>query len=388
MKILMATDCYKLNTNGITTSVLALNSGLRRRGHEVKTLSLSDNHQSFRDGDDYYIRSFPAFYYPDLRISFTRKDSLLEELESWKPDIIHIHTDGSANRMAVQIMKQLRVPIVKTCHTYYDYYVFGKFSSVPPVKVISGVAGGWMYRHADIVTVPSCKSVNFPFLHSMRGRLIVIPNGIELDRYRNRFSVQERQAFRLSLGISSKTGVLVTVSRLSKEKNIRELITFFPGILKREPDVKYLIVGDGPDRKHLEKLAEKLQIQNSIIFTGRINPEDVWRYYAAADIYVADPAFEVHSMSYMEAMVNGLPLLCRADDSLNGVLQHGQNGLIWHSAEDYVNYACTLLTDPALRKDMSHRSLQKAEEFSGDSYAAAMLRVYEAAIHGTETSLT
>lgn len=379
MKILIATDCYKYSMNGVTTSILALCSGYRRRGHEVKVLSLSYRHLSFREGDDYYIRSFPALIYPDLRISFARRDPLLEELKSWKPDIIHIHTDGSSNRFATQIMKHTGTPLIKTCHTNYDYYVFGRFSSFPPFKALSGFAGSRLYRHANIVTVPSHKAVSFPFLHSLRDRLIVIPNGIELDRYRNRFSARERHAFRLSLGIDDHTRVLIILSRLSKEKNIRKLISYFPDILKKTPDVKFLIVGDGPDKKHLEKQAAKLLLKEHVIFTGRIPADDVWQYYSAADIYVADPIFEVHSMSYMEAMASGLPLFCRADDSLEGVLEHGQNGLIWHSREQFVDLACKLLSDDALRASMADHAIQKAAGFSNDTYASAMLHVYETA---------
>lgn len=58
MKILISTDCYMFNVGGITASVLALCAGLRHLGHEVKTLSLSNRYQSFRDKDDYYIKSF------------------------------------------------------------------------------------------------------------------------------------------------------------------------------------------------------------------------------------------------------------------------------------------------------------------------------------------
>ena len=62
MKILISTDCYLFNVGGVTASILALSAGLRRLGHEVKTLSLSNTHQSFRNQDDYFIRSFPAVY--------------------------------------------------------------------------------------------------------------------------------------------------------------------------------------------------------------------------------------------------------------------------------------------------------------------------------------
>ena len=380
MRILIASDCYKLNTNGVTVVILGLSDGLRQRGHEVKVLSLSNTRHSFRDGDDYYIRSLPSLFYPDVRTSLARKDPLIEEIVAWKPDIVHLHTDGSAHHLAVEIAERCGVPLVKTCHTYYDYYVFGRFRDLSPVKAFSGFVGGRLYKPADAVTVPSRKATEFPFLHKLRDQLLVIPNGLELEKYRNRFSFEERRAFRASLGIGDHTGVLVAVTRLSREKNIEDLISFFPLVHQNHPDVKMLLVGDGPDRKKLEKQAEKLNLPGSVIFSGRVPPEEVWQYYAAGDVYVSASTFEVHSMSYLEAMTNGLPLLCHADESLDGVLEHGWNGFIWHSGEEYADYACRLLDDESLREEMSLRSCQRAEKFSDEAFVSNMIGVYESVL--------
>lgn len=386
MKILIATDCYKFNTGGITASVLALCAGLRRSGHEVKILSPSNCRNSFRDGDDYFIKSVPAFYYPDMRWSFSLNDPLVEELSVWHPDIIHVQTEGSAYLMAKRIMKCCGAPIVMTCHTDYAHFVFGRLRSFPPVKAFMCGMGKLMYRHAVKVIAPSQKARNFPFLHSLQERLTVIPNGIELEKYQKTLSASERHIFRKSLGIDDNTKVIVTVSRLSKEKNIRELVMFFPLLLKNTPDVKLLIVGDGPDKGHLKKLVEKLHLQDNTIFAGRIPANDVWRYYAAGDIFVSASTFEVHSMSYLEAMAQGLPLLCRADDALLGVLEHNYNGLIYHSREEFSDFAHMILCNDSLREDMGQKSLQKSAEFASDAFAFNVMQLYEKALEENDKS--
>lgn len=383
MKILIATDCYIYNLGGITASVLALSNGLRSRGHEVRILSSSNGNQSFHNGDDYFIRSFPAFYYPGLRTSFALNDPLLKELEAWKPDIIHVQTEGTARRFSLRIVKHCHAPMVMTCHTDYGHYLFGKLSRSTPVKKLMRTVGYGLYRRATKITVPSQKAARFPLLDRLQGRLTVIPNGMELAKYRNGFSEQQRRAFRASLGIEDHAGVLVSVSRLSKEKNIRELISLFPELQKKGLNVMLLIVGDGPDRAYLERMTDRLQLRRSVIFTGRVRSEDVWQYYASGDVFVSASTFEVHSMSYLEAMANGLPLLCREDDSLRGVLEHGKNGLIYHSRQEFVDYAYRLLRDDDLRNSMARCSQEKAEGFSEGAFAASMLKVYEAAIRET-----
>ena len=380
MKILIATDCYKFNTGGITASVLALCEGLRRMGHEVKVLSPSNGRKSFRDGDDYYIKSVPAFYYPDMRFAFSMNDPLIKELEVWYPDIIHVQTEGSAYLMAKRISKNCDAPMIMTCHTDYACFVFGGLRFFPLIKAFMRDIGKTIYRKAAKVIAPSQKAGDFAFLHSVKERLTIIPNGIELEKYQKTLSVSEKQSLRKSLGIGDSTKVIVSVSRLSKEKNIRELIAFFSLLLKKMPDVKLLIVGDGPDRSHLERQAEKLNIADNIIFAGRVPAEDVWQYNNIGDIFVSASTFEVHSMSYLEALAQGLPLLCRADDALIGVLEHNYNGMIYHSQEEFSDFAHRILSDDGIRKSMGQKSLEKAECFSSDAFSGSVMKIYKDAI--------
>ena len=380
MKILIATDCYKFNTGGITASVLALCNGLRRKGHEVKVLSPSNSQKSFRDGDDYFIKSVPAFYYPGQRIAFLVHNPLLKELELWRPDVIHIQTEGLVCFAAKSISRKCNAPIIMTCHTDYAHFVFGRLRYFTLIKAFMREIGKYLYRDAVKVIVPSQKAGNFAFLHSVKERMTVISNGIELEKYQKALSSSEKLLLRQSLGIDVGMKVMVSVSRLSKEKNISELIEFLPLLLKKMPDIKLLLVGDGPSKSQLEKQVKKLNISDNIVFAGSKPAEDVWRYYNISDIFVSASTFEVHSMSCLEALAQGLPLLCRADDALKGVLEHSQNGMIYHSEEEFSEFAFRMLSDERISKNMRQKSLEKAEEFSSDAFASSVMRLYEDAI--------
>lgn len=380
MKILITTDCYIFNLGGITASVLALCAGLRGLGHEVKTLSLSDRGRSFRDGDDYFIRSFPAFYYPGMRMSFALRDPLLRELEAWGPDLIHAQTEGTPYLMALRLCRRCGAPLVMTCHTDYGHFIFGKLRCLPPVKALARAAGAILYRPAAAVIAPSQKAADFPFLRAVRERVTVVPNGMELEKYKKSFSPEERRAFRASLGLGEDAPVLVSVTRLSKEKNTRELISALPALLMQIPGAKLLIAGDGPYRGRLEKLTERLGLREHVVFTGRVPADEVWRCYAAGDVFVSASTFEVHSMSYLEALASGLPLLCRADDALAGVLAHEENGLAYRTRADFVEAAALLLRDGALQAEMGRCSARRAEDFSAEAFARAVLAVYGKAL--------
>ena len=315
-----------------------------------------------------------------MRAIFSLRDPLIKELEAWCPNVIHVQTEGPAYFISKSIIKHCDAPIVMTCHTDYAHFVFGRLRSFPPIKAFMCSIGKIIYRKAAKVIAPSQKAGKFAFLSAFQERLTVIPNGIELEKYQKTLSVSEKQSLRKSLGIGDSTKVIVSVSRLSKEKNIRELIAFFPLLLKKMPDVKLLIVGDGPDRSHLERQAEKLNITDNIIFAGRVPASDVWRYYNIADIFVSASTFEVHSMSYLEALAQGLPLLCRADDALIGVLEHGCNGMIYHSQKEFSDFAYKILSDDEIRESMGQKSFEKAECFSSDAFADSVMKIYKDAI--------
>lgn len=90
MKILITTDLLITSTNGVVTSVRNLWEGLKKRGHDVRILTLSDRADSYKDDSVYYIKSVPiGFIYPDMRMPISYRNLFIDELVEWKPDIIH-----------------------------------------------------------------------------------------------------------------------------------------------------------------------------------------------------------------------------------------------------------------------------------------------------------
>ena len=131
-----------------------------------------------------------------------------------------------------------------------------------------------------------------------------------------------KTTFQTSLA-ADKT-VLLYVGRLAKEKNIEELLLFQKEAAAHETVL--MIVGGGPYRGILEKKAGEMKIAGSVIFTGMIPPEEVWKYYQAGDLFISASTSETQGMTYVEALAAGLPLLCRRDGCLEGVVREGENG--------------------------------------------------------------
>ena len=143
------------------------------------------------------------------------------------------------------------------------------------------------------------------------------------------------------------------------------------------PEAQLLIVGDGPDRKRLEKFCGRCGLSKCIRFTGRVEPDHVYRYYALGDVFVSASTFEVHSMTYLEAMACGLPLVCRNDPCLKNVLEDGENGFIYNTEQEFVNAVSKILSDRQLWEAMHNSALEKVKDYTDTRFVEHTIALYE-----------
>lgn len=374
MKVLIASDSYK-QINGVSNSVSLLVHGLREKGHEVKVLSLSENRKSYREGDDYYIASVDALIYPDMRLSMAVWDDLIEELVDWKPDIAHIQTEFSAKWLAMKVVKKCEIPYVMTSHTNYEEYFKSKKINGTLSRLIIQTFERIVYGKADTLIVPSYKIQELVEIYKVKCPVVVIPTGIELS---NHPRIEEgKQELLGQLGIKNNNKILVTVSRISKEKNIDELIAFMPALLKKDPDVTLLIVGGGPHLDHLKKKVDSLGLRDNVRFTGMVPSEEVYKYYQLGNIFVSGSTFETQGLTYVEALANALPLVCREDKCLINIIEQGKNGFTYTDEAGFIEYILTILNDVDLQESMSKLSVKKSAAFSKEVFVSSVEQLYE-----------
>ena len=377
MKILLATDSYLHQINGVTNAVITLAQELRRREHDARILAPAGENTSFRRENTYLIRSVPTKLYPDFRVCLVRRDPLLDELKAWKPDLIHLHTEGSIVRLAYIIADAAHAPVVMTTHTDYAKFFFGRFSDTICVRGIMKLYGKLIYRRAAAVTVPSRKARGLAMVQAAGDRVTVIPNGIPLERFQRPVSAADRSGLLRQYGFTDHGCTLVAVARLSREKNLMEILRYFPKLLKTLPKAQLLIVGDGPDRRRLERFTDGKGLSGRVRFTGRIDPEDVCRYYASGDVFVSASTFETQGLTYLEALACGLPMVCRDDPVLRNVLENEENGYTYRSEQEFINGIARVTRDAGKWREMHEKALKMAENFGTAACAEQTLALYE-----------
>ena len=380
MRILITTDLYTTATNGVVTSVKNLFDELTGKGHDVRILTLSENSRSYKDGAVSYIRSMPLEVYPDVRMPLTYRHKLIKELIYWRPDIIHSQCEIFSMQFAKKISRKTGAPIVHTYHTMYEEYI----GYVLPGRRF----GKWVVRcltrsrlkKVSLVIVPTAKMEKVLTEYSLSKPIRIVPTGISLEQHKKRITEEYRHVMRVKLGISDDRFVLINLGRLGTEKNVDELLRLFAKALKTNDKLMFLIVGDGPAKAQLEKLAETLRITDHVIFTGMVKPSVVHEYYKLGDVFVSASTSETQGLTYIEAAANGLPLLCRKDLCLKDVLLPGENGYEFTDEVEFLEGLNRLADDSDVRAAAGRRSAEIAEAFDKSSFAATMEEIYRSVI--------
>lgn len=383
MKVLITTDLYTTATNGVVTSVRNLSGELAEAGHDVRILTLSDTIHSHKEENIYYIHSLPLKVYPDVRMPLPRSphsQELLREIIQWKPDVIHSQCEFFSFHYARRIAKRTGAPIVHTYHTQYEQYVS---------YVLPGNLGGDLLvktfsrkrlKKVDIIVAPTAKMKQVLENYGVKNDIAVVPSGISLQQHQGRMTQQEREKMRQLLGIPEEHKVVLNLGRLGNEKNLDEVVRLFAAQLERRPNLTLLIVGDGPARENLAKQAKELGISDHVIFTGMVDPAEVQKYYQLGDVFVSASTSETQGLTYIEAAANGLPLVCRQDPCLDGVIQNGENGYTYTSPDEFLEEMDLVLEDPDWCIAASQQSEKIAAAYGREQFAQNIEAVYESVI--------
>lgn len=380
MKILITTDWYRPVINGVVTSVLNLAEGLSAMGHDVRILTLSGSIHSYQAENVTYIGSVGVgMVYPNARLRTARGEALVQSLIAWEPDIIHSQCEFSTFSFAKRIAHACNCPLVHTYHTVYEDFTHYFSPNVRFGRFLAAAFSRHILSQTDAVIVPTGKIQTMLRGYGVTAPIATVPTGLKLDAFLTPLPSPERNALRARLGFAEDDLVLTFVGRLAQEKNISELLSFLPAAPQ---NTKLLLVGDGPYRHELETEVRKRGPEDRVLFAGMADPRQVADYYKTGDIFVSASQSETQGLTYIEAMACGLPLLCRADDCLKGVLIPQENGFAYTTGAEF-SAAVHALEDAGLRRQLGAAAQALASRrFSEDGFARAALAVYESCLAG------
>ncbi len=380
MKILITTEFYLPTITGVVTAVLNQRSALLSRGHDVRILTISSNNTSYEEDGVYYIRSNKLKIYPDSNSTFAFNDPLLDEIYAWSPDIVHSQCEFFTMIFAKKISRKLDIPLVHTCHTDFESYgVYFIKNQKLWHSFISRLIRGIMKR-IDCVVCPTSKNKEMLESYKVRPELIVLPVGLRLEMFAQKLASSERSSLRKKYGIQDDEQLLVSICRLGPEKNVGEVIEDFALLKKVLPKTKLLVVGDGTDKSNLEQMVEDLGLQQSVVFTGSVPIEHVWKYFKLGEVYVSASKSEIQGLTYIEALASGQPIVCRWDESLRNTLVEGENGFSFFSSKGFLEKMQLVLSDATLHRKLVANSVPSIQKYSNETFGQSLEALYIAQI--------
>lgn len=239
---------------------------------------------------------------------------------------------------------------------------------------VEGLAFGRNSSKARIVVSPSMKREFVRHYGDAAKNIIVIPNGVDLQKFNPANRILCRDSVRQRHGISSGDFTLMFAGSYWERKGLRYIIEALS--LVPRPDVKLLIVGSG-DEKYYGQLAEIKRVRERITFVP--HSSNLWEYYAASDVFVFPTIYEPFGLVIIEAMASGLPVITSRSAGIADFMADGVDGLLLSDPSDINDLAAKielLFSNAELRKTMGERARKTAEKLSWDRVTQKTLEVY------------
>ena len=309
MRVLVATDAWRPQVNGVVRTYEQLSNELPRLGAQVDLLTPGE------------FRTVPCPTYPQIALALPDRSRCAQFIDRVRPDAIHIATEGPVGLMARAYCRRRGLPFTTSFHTKFPEYFDRKFR----------VPAGWTYallrrfHNAGAGTMVATRSLRQAL--SERGFRNILPwtRGVDMTLFR------PRPIRRFGQG-----RVFLYAGRVAVEKNIEAFLALdLPGTK--------VVVGDGPQ---LDELRLRYP---ATVFTGALSGVDLAEAYASADVFVFPSVTETFGIVMLEAMACGVPVAALPVTGPADVVTQGVSGVLSHNLREAA-LACLALDPVTVRR--------------------------------------
>ena len=293
MRILLASDAWDPQTNGVVTTLKATIDMLGRLGHEVRVISPQG------------LLSIPAPSYPEIRLAIAPGFHIARTVKSFKPHAIHIATEGPIGVSMRRYCRRHRLPFTTAYHTRYPEYLNARW----PIPI--GVSYAWLRRFhgAAARTFVSSDSLRnqlsdkgFEHLHEWR-------RGVDLELFR---PLPDQTPVEL---IDAPRPIMAYMGRVAIEKNIEAFLRLdLPGT--------QLVIGNGPAKAELSARHPTAR------FVGFRYGDELAAMLSAADVFVFPSLTDTFGLAMIEALACGLPVAAFPVPGPVDVIEQGVTGIL------------------------------------------------------------
>ncbi|MDO4245056.1 MAG: glycosyltransferase family 4 protein [Deinococcus sp.] len=373
MRIGIVTATYLPSRNGVATSTALFAQGLRERGHEVRLFAPRHPQQRENEPGIYRLnasfRGAQALGAPaDYPMMLAPGPLLSARLPLRGVDVWHTMHPFLAGQLALRWARLSKAPVVYTAHTQYDQYLhyapipqdMGRAMMRPHIAAFA--------RRMDAVLAPGRAMVDMLREYGYGGEVEIFPNPVNLSA----FAGVQGGPFRAEYDLPPGAPLVVYLGRLAPEKNLDTMLAAFAQARARRPELRLLVVGDGPSRE-----AAQASAPQGVTFTGGLPYARVPEALAAADAFITASTSEVLPMSMIEALAAGSPLVAARSPAALDLIEEGQNGTVREPTAEALAAGLLDVLAPENLPRMQAAALSSAAQYDLKARAAALEGVYE-----------
>ena len=263
---------------------------------------------------------FTDYDMPTPNLDFKFKKIIKES----KFDIVHVHSPFGVGALGAKYAKKNNIPLITTLHSQFKRDIKRAAKSSALTWLVLKILMRTLNKSDLLLTMtPGCEQVARKY--GYKKRIELLPNGPEIVPPVNREEAFTRIRQKYSIG--REEFVLISLGRLNKLKNVHFILDVVKKLKCNKSPVKLLLIGTGSDEGYLRKKSKKQNIEDCVIFTGRISDADEKAaHFAAADLNIFPSFYDMDSLVKSEAAACGVPTIFVEGSVAATAVSHGING--------------------------------------------------------------
>lgn len=363
MRVAVVSECFLPQVNGVTNTVARVVTHLRHRGHEVLVVTPGAGPTQFGDVAVVRVRGVPLPGYASVSVGLPCR-RLARVLRAFRPDVVHLAGPFAFGAFGGAVAADLGLPRVAVYQTD-----FAGFAAHYRLRPAAGAARAWtarIHRRASLTLVPSSSAACSLLAQGVQ-RVRRWGRGVDAEAFHPR---RRSQALRTRLAPEGEL-LVGYVGRLAHEKRVGLL-----GVLRDVPGCRVVVVGDGPERRRLER---RLPFATFLGFQfGSVLAET----FASLDVFVHTGANETFCQTVQEALASGVPAVVPAAGGPLDLVRHGENGLLWEPDDPDAlrRTVASLAADPDLRRALAAHARRSVAGRSWEIVGDQLIGHYESVL--------
>lgn len=374
MRIAIFTETFLPKVDGIVNTLCHLLDHLARHDHQSILFAPEGGPEKVARTPVIGLKGYDFPLYPELKLASPFTD-FQHHLEEFRPHVVHVVNPVSLGLAGMRAARRLNLPVVASYHT--DVPGYAKHWGLGTLHQPLWATFRWIHNQADLNLCPSQWTLNELEAQKFQ-HLKVWTRGVDTVQFHPGHRTKHWREW-LSKG-HPYSPLLLYVGRLSKEKRVDWLLP----VLQSTPNARLAIVGDGPEREHLEALFAG----QSVVFTGYLHGHELAQAYAAADVFVFPSANETLGNVVLEAMASGLPVITARSGGPLDIVDEEETGLMFapDSQDELITAVHRLVHNPDLARRIGRAARAYAASRSWQQVLDKLLDDYQWLIQQHQTA--